>query len=144
MDVLKDLQARFKDKVKNPVQPSAKRIYIDVDKEDIPSFVEYLFKDLKVRFIIATGIHTPDGFEILYHFDFDKLNKVLTLKAYLDKDNPEIESITPIIIGAEWIEREMWELLGINFKNHPNLKRLLLSEDWPEGEYPLRHEKETE
>jgi NADH-quinone oxidoreductase subunit C len=59
-----------------------------------------------------------------------------------DKDNPEVDSITPLFPGAEWIEREMWEMLGIKFKGHPNLKRLLLSDDWPEGKYPLRHKNE--
>ncbi|MDI6641206.1 MAG: NADH-quinone oxidoreductase subunit C [Elusimicrobiota bacterium] len=50
--------------------------------------------------------------------------------------------MTPIIKGAEWIEREIWEMLGINFKNHPNLKRLLLATDFPEGIYPLRQKWE--
>ena len=40
--------------------------------------------------------------------------------------------------AAEWIEREMWELLGIDFKNHPDMRHLLLDDDWPEGNYPLR------
>lgn len=142
MDVLLELKTKFREKVKNPLQKSPSRIYVDVDKENIPSFAEYLFKDLKARFITASGIHTPNGFEILYHFDFDQLNKVLTLKTYLDKNKPEIETISHIIIGANWIEREMWELLGINFKNHPNLKRLLLDDDWPQGDYPLRQKEQ--
>jgi len=40
--------------------------------------------------------------------------------------------------GALWIEREMHELLGVNFPGHPNLKKLLLPDDWPDGVYPLR------
>ena len=58
-----------------------------------------------------------------------------------NKEKPEMESITSIIKGAEWIEREIWELLGVNFKGHPNLKRLLLDKTWPEGKYPLRREE---
>ncbi len=61
-----------------------------------------------------------------------------------DKKNPQIDSITPIIQGAEWIEREMWELLGINFVGHPNLVHLLLMDDWPEGKFPLRHDHKHE
>jgi NADH-quinone oxidoreductase subunit C len=60
-----------------------------------------------------------------------------------DRAQPEIDSITPIFPGAEWIEREMWEMLGINFSGHPNLKRLLLADDWPEGKYPLRQDYES-
>ena len=48
------------------------------------------------------------------------------------------ELITPLIPGAEWIEREMHDILGITFRNHPNMRRLILSDDWPEGVYPLR------
>jgi NADH-quinone oxidoreductase subunit C len=40
--------------------------------------------------------------------------------------------------AAEWIEREMWELLGIKFLGHPDLRHLLLSDDWPEDNFPLR------
>jgi Ni,Fe-hydrogenase III component G len=42
------------------------------------------------------------------------------------------------VAAAEWIEREIHDILGIDFKNHPNLKRLILFDDWPEGVYPLR------
>jgi NADH:ubiquinone oxidoreductase subunit C len=45
-----------------------------------------------------------------------------------------------VMYAAEWIEREMWELLGIRFRNHPDLRHLLLSDDWPEGKYPLRRD----
>lgn len=141
MDVIAEIKARLRDKAKKVWEKSHKRIYIDVDKVDVPAAAKILFSDLGARFIIATGIHTPAGFEILYHFDFDQYSKVVSIRATLDSKKPEIESITPIIKGAEWIEREMWELLGINFRNHPNLKRLLLDEDWPEGLYPLRQEK---
>jgi len=74
----------------------------------------------------------------LYHFSFDNLSLIISFRVKLDKDNPSIDSITPIIKGAEWIEREMYELLGINFVGHPNLKRLLLPDEWPQGVHPLR------
>ncbi len=68
-----------------------------------------------------------------YHFSHDETGRIFSLRTFVDKKNPEIESISSIIKGAEWIEREIYELLGVNFRNHPNLKRLLLDEDWPEG-----------
>ena len=86
---------------------------------------------------------TPRGFEILYHFSFDQTGEFYTARVLLeDKNNPRIDSIATIFPGAEWIEREMWEMLGIDFTGHPNLKRLLLSDDCPEGEYPLRQKNE--
>jgi Ni,Fe-hydrogenase III component G len=61
------------------------------------------------------------------------------VKAFIrDRENPSIESITPLIPAAEWIEREIHDILGIEIKNHPNMRRLILADDWPEGVYPLR------
>ncbi|HOJ39858.1 MAG TPA: NADH-quinone oxidoreductase subunit C, partial [bacterium] len=79
-------------------------------------------------------------FEILYHFSFDKEDVMVSLRVRLTRDNPEAPSLSGLIKGAAWIEREMHELFGINFVGHPGLKRLLLPEDWPEKVYPLRKE----
>ncbi len=118
---------------------SGRRIYITIRKEDILKSVRFLFCDLGLRFSIASGTDTTAGLEILYHFSYDQTGEVYSLKVLIDdKNNPEIDSITPIFPGAEWIEREIFELLGIKFTGHPNLKRLLLADDWPEGNYPLR------
>jgi Ni,Fe-hydrogenase III component G len=110
-----------------------------VDKKDIREVAKVLFKDLGLRFAIATGTDTPDGLEILYHFSFDKTGQMISARTLIeDKKNPEIDSLTVLSPAFEWIEREIWEMLGINFLGHPNLKRLLLADDWPEGKYPLR------
>lgn len=134
--VKKDLEG----KILNWYDKSPKRIYIDVKPQDIVNIIRYFHQDVKARFNIASGVHTPKGFEILYHFSPDKLGIVFSIRVLLDKNNPEIESIVPVLKAGEWIEREMWELLGIKFKGHPNLKRLLLADDWPEGKYPLRRD----
>jgi len=121
---------------------SERRYYFDLNPDDVFPAVKFLFSDLKLRFATASGIDTPLGIEILYHFSHDSDGKIVTLRTVLkDKGHPEIESIAPLFKGAEWIEREIWELLGVNFRNHPNLKRLLLVDDWPEGNFPLRHDK---
>ncbi|MFH0948805.1 MAG: NADH-quinone oxidoreductase subunit C [Elusimicrobiota bacterium] len=123
-------------------EKNLKRFYIDILPSDIVETVKFLFNELKLRFIIATGIDRRDGLEILYHFSDDKSGKVISIRVLIsDKEKPEIDTISHIIKGAEWIEREMWELLGINFKGHPNLKHFLLRDDWPEKNYPLRQGK---
>ncbi len=135
---IEKLKENFADKIINWKDRSAKRIYVDVRPDDIPEMARYLFKDLKARFITASGVDMPKAIEIIYHFSFDKGSLIISLRTTIAKPDLAIESITQIIKGAEWIEREIWELLGVNFKNHPNLKRLLMAEDWPEGVYPLR------
>jgi len=144
MAVLDKIRERLADKIINWHEHSEKRIYILIKPQDIRKVATLLFKDLGLRFIIATGQDTPQGIEILYHFSIDKTGQIISVRVLIeDKKKPEIESLAPLFPGAEWIEREMWEMLGIKFIGHPNLKRLLLAEEWPEGKYPLRQEHES-
>jgi len=141
MNPQEKIKEKFSDKIIEFEEKSPRRIYIEVSPEDIPAAAKFTFQDLGCRFVTASGVDTPDAIEILYHFSHDASGRMITLRTLIrDKDNPQIDSIALIIKGAEWIEREIWELLGVNFKGHPNLKRLLLTEDWPEGKYPLRQE----
>ncbi len=137
------IKERLGGKIINWQENNPRRIYFEIKKEDIFETVKFLFKDLGLRFAIASGMENPKTLEILYHFSNDKKGEFYSVRVYIeDKKNPALDSITPIFPGAEWIEREIWEMLGINFIGHPNLKRLLLAEDWPEGNYPLRHNHE--
>ena len=52
-----------------------------------------------------------------------------------------LESIAEMCPAAEWIEREIWELLGVQFEGHPDMRHLLLDDSWPEGNFPLRKEE---
>jgi NADH:ubiquinone oxidoreductase subunit C len=78
--------------------------------------------------------------EILYHFTLEDINLLISLRVRLEKPNLEVESLAPLFEAANWVEREIHELLGINFKGHPDLRMLLLPDDWPRGVYPLRQD----
>jgi Ni,Fe-hydrogenase III component G len=131
--------SEIRDKLINIEQTMDSRIFLLCEAENSFAVSKFLFEDMALRFIIATGIDSEDCFEILYHFSNDETGCVVTVKAFIrDREDPSIESITPLIPGAEWIEREIHDLLGINFNNHPNMRRLILADDWPEGVYPLR------
>lgn len=138
---LKSKLSEIKDKVLSIEQPLSNRIHIDCEAENSYAVNKFLFKDVPLRFVIATGIDAGDCFEIIYHYACDEIGCVIGLKTFIrDRENPAVESITPFLPGAEWIEREIHDVLGIDFKNHPNLKRLILADDWPEGVYPMRKE----
>ncbi len=78
-------------------------------------------------------------FAVVYNLYSHKDHSRLTLKAYLADDSaPVIDSVTPVWNGADWHERETFDLYGIRFRGHPNLKRILMPEDWVG--YPLRKE----
>ena len=96
------------------------------------------------RYATCTGIDTRDAVEVLYHFCFDAEHYVVTLKTAAPKPFPELDSITPVVPAAEWIERETMDFLGIKFRNHPRPERFLLADDWPEGVHPLRRDYKHE
>lgn len=143
MNIRDKIKERLGEKILEWSDNSKKRVYFTVDKKDILGVTQFLFRELGLRFAIASGVDTPSGFQILYHYSFDKRGEFYSLRVLLeDKKDPRIDSITPIFPGAGWIEREIWEMLGIKFIGHPNLKRLLLDDDWPEGKFPLRRDYE--
>ena len=117
------------------------RVYLLCESENVYSICLFLFDELGLRFVISTGVDAEHCFEVLHHFSNDESGCMVTVKAFIrDRETPTIESIAPLVTGAEWIEREMHDILGIDFANHPNLQRLILTDDWPEGVYPLRKE----
>ena len=75
-------------------------------------------------------------FEVVYHLHSIERNQRLRLKCLLPGANPEIESVTGVWRAADWYEREVYDLFGVRFRGHPNLRRILLPADW-EG-HPLR------
>lgn len=139
-EITQDITTRFQGDILKVFERSADRVYIDIKPEAIKGIAEHVFRALKARFNTASGIDALDHMEILYHFTFDEVNMTVSFRVILDKANLAIDSLAPVFEGANWVEREIHELLGINFKGHPDLRRLLLSEDWPEGVYPLRRD----
>ena len=141
IDSIGTLKEKFKDGILEFYEKSGKRYYILIDPGSLLPFVDYIFNVLKARYQIISALDTPNGMEILYHFALDRLGKVVSLRILLPHDKLEVESISPIITGAQWIEREISEILGIRFLNHPDPRKFLLSDDWPEGFHPYRRKK---
>lgn len=75
-------------------------------------------------------------FEVIYHLHAVARKERLRLKCRVSGAEPEIESVTSVWRSANWYEREVFDLFGIQFRKHPNLKRIMMPEDW-EG-HPLR------
>ena len=138
--ILKDIRERFEGDIIDIFDKSPKRVYIEIKPESITEVAKYIFKDLGARVNIASGVDVRHHMEILYHFIIEDINLLISLRVKLPKSKLEIDSLAHVFEAANWIEREIHELLGINFKGHPDLRRLLLSDEWPEGVYPLKRD----
>ncbi|MGQ9678694.1 MAG: NADH-quinone oxidoreductase subunit C [bacterium] len=124
-------------------EKNSRRLYLTIPREKLTAAAKFLHEERGMRLSIATGIDTRDGFEVLYHFSEDKTGIIYTLKVLAPKNDPRFESQGKWFPAAQWIEREMHELLGIEFVGHPNLVPLLTSDtDWEEGRCPLRRDYE--
>ena len=139
-DALKELETRLSGLCEKFWRRNEKRVYADVPPEHSLEANRILFDEFRGRLATASGRDTRDRIEVLYHYCLDALNVVVTVRTWGLKPDPEVDSVAQIFPGANFIEREMFDLLGIRFRNHPDPRRLILSDDWPEGVYPLRRD----
>jgi NADH-quinone oxidoreductase subunit C len=92
-----------------------------------------------VRLSTVTGVDrfpAEPRFEVVYHLHSLERNERLRVKCRLPGNAPSIETVTSVWRSANWYERETFDLFGIEFRNHPDLRRIMLPDDW-EG-HPLR------
>jgi len=112
-----------------------------VKKEDLYDFMKFLKTDEKLKFnmiVDVTAVDYPEDrprFEIVYHVYSIDNNIRLRIKLKVE-ENDSLESVTSLWKGAEWLEREVFDMFGITFNNHPDLRRILMNEDFKY--YPLR------
>ena len=83
-----------------------------------------------------TGVDYKDRIEVVYHLFSYKHRHGCVLKVRLPRDNPVIPTVEEIWRAADWMEREIFDLLGVTFEGHGDLRRILMPEDWPG--HPLR------
>jgi NADH-quinone oxidoreductase subunit C len=81
-------------------------------------------------------------FQLSYHILSHRFMERIRLRVMLDDSDPTIESIVPVWIGANYFEREVFDLFGIRFSGHPDLRRIMMPDDW-QG-YPLRKDYPVE
>lgn len=131
---IKDMGSKIHTKIEKK-----RRFYFNVSNDDIQEVAEYLFKNLGCRLSTATAMEMYHGIEILYHFSHDKTGQYFCPRVVInDKKNPKVNSITSIIEGAVWIEREMFDFWGIEFIGHPRMEELLTINNPGNVKQPLR------
>jgi NADH-quinone oxidoreductase subunit C len=84
----------------------------------------------------APGTPGPARFVVVYHFFSLPLKHRLRLEVPVEEADAEVDSLSSLWAGADWLEREVWDMFGIRFRGHPNLKRILMYEEFVG--HPLR------
>ena len=105
-------------------------------KEDEELLYEQLVDITATDNLMSKSGYSEQRFTLIYSFLSLKFNKRLFIFTNLSEDSLDIDTITPIFESADWYERECYDLFGINFKNHPNLQRLM--NDYNFQGHPLR------
>lgn len=113
-----------------------KRISIEVNADDLREGISTLLRACKTRFITLSATDKGLDIELLYHFSIDDM--LVTLHTTISKEISQVETITDIVPAAEFIEKEVSELFGISFEGHPRTTNLILPDDWPAENNPLR------
>jgi NADH:ubiquinone oxidoreductase subunit C len=106
----------------------------------VHDFFKYLKDNDTMKFDYLSslsGVDAVEHLEVVYHISSTVNKQKLTVKVKLPTQDPEIVTICDLYRAADWFEREICELYGINIKNHPDLRPLLLPEGWDEGP-PMR------
>ncbi|MBI0582754.1 MAG: NADH-quinone oxidoreductase subunit C [Methanomassiliicoccus sp.] len=118
-------QVRFDSKVR------PRRLFMSADKEALLKLCVLLKDQLGFDHCsLVTGVDRCDRFQTVYHITSYSSNITVEIVVDLPRDDPRVDSVTPLWEGANWHEREAYDMFGIIFNDHPRLERLLLPEDY--------------
>ena len=141
--VLEAINREFPEAVISSSEPYG-FLTVEVKKEELKKVIHHL-KESSLNFMFVTdicGIHYPDHKEkelgVIYHLHNLQENFRIRIKSFFPKDNAEVDSITDLYSGANWMERETYDFYGITFKGHPDLRVILNMEEL--GYHPLLKE----
>jgi Ni,Fe-hydrogenase III large subunit/Ni,Fe-hydrogenase III component G len=123
--------------------PQPDTLLVTIEPGTVLAATRALLDDLGARFLVSVGTDRrpiSGDFAVTHLFSLDQSHLYVVLECPVASENPEIDSITPLIPGAAWSEREIRDVVGVSTRGHPDPRRLLLPDDWPDGVYPLRRD----
>jgi membrane-bound hydrogenase subunit beta len=137
IEIVESLKRDLGDKALDLTNPDVRRIFVKVAPPELVPAVTLLRDKYDCAYLATiSGVDKGDTFEFLYHFASPVAN--INLRTEFPKSEPRIASICAVIPGAVLYERELQEMFGVKVEGIPDPRRLVLPDDWPEGQYPLR------
>jgi Ni,Fe-hydrogenase III large subunit/Ni,Fe-hydrogenase III component G len=138
------LKERFGSRIERADITADARLFLTIEPAAVRDICQYLFRDLNARYVVSIGADDrphSDTFFVAHTFAFDAEHLLCSILVHLPKEDPSIISIASAVPGAAWAEREFRDLVGIDPIGHPNPKRLVLPDGWPDGAHPLRKDQ---
>ncbi len=121
--------------------PKPTRVYLTIDRSELRTVTGVLIDKMNARYVVGAGTDTrkaDDCFLISHFFALDEDGIYVALHTKVPADDPKVQSITGMIPGANWSERETYDMMGVEMEGHPDPRRLVVADDWPEGVFPMR------
>ncbi len=138
---LNHLKEKFGSAIQRADLPGNNSLFVFVEPSAVKDICRYIFRDLDARYVISIGADDrpfSGSFLVAHDFAFDQDRLLCSILTHLPADNPRVDSISCEIPAANWAEREISDLVGIETVGHPYPKRLVLPDGWPDGVHPLR------
>ena len=140
--IAEKLQSHFGDAVKHVVEWRGD-VAVTVARERLHEIARYIHDDPQIDcdyIVHVSSVDWPDDperFEVVYEVYSIRKRHRLRFKARVPESDCVVDSLTDIWKGADFMEREVYDMMGIRFRNHPDLRRILMPDEYEEG-YPLR------
>jgi NADH-quinone oxidoreductase subunit C len=139
--VVKALTEKFQNKITD-VNFKPRRIILNADRSALFEICETIKEGFDFeQCSCVSGVDMKTFFQVVYHISSYSNRIVIQITVDVPRDLPEVDSITPLYGGANWHEREAYDMFGIVFKGHPKMERLLLPQDYQF--FPMRKDFEV-
>jgi Ni,Fe-hydrogenase III component G len=144
-EVIVLLNSRFSLGLQRTERPHDNLVLLTVDRSLSVEINRFVFHELQARFVVCVGTdqrQAADQFLVDYTYSLADSHLFLIIRMAVPADDLWINAITGAadIPAANWAEREIQDMLGIVLRNHPDPRRLMLADDWPQGLYPYRRD----
>lgn len=136
-EVAEALKEQFKDLVSDVEFPRNNLVRLSVPRESIVPFCKFLRDELFCEHLsLVSAVDWSENYECVYHIVSYLEEYIIELHVKIPKDDPKVDSLSEVWKGADYPEREAYDMMGITFEGHPDLRRILLPENFKF--YPLR------